>query len=116
MRNTLIAAAVLALAAGCGSTASPAAAPPAPKTVAPTYDGSTLDACKEAAKATDTKDKEYVHAHAARSFAALSDVPALRETAKKFSDAPPGTMLDNVRALTAAITVATWCEQHNVKP
>jgi hypothetical protein len=117
MRNTLIAAAALALAAGCGSTASPAAAPPAPKTAAaaPTYDGSTMQACKEAGQAIDPKDKKYVHAQAARAFAALSDVTALRETAKKFSDADPGTTLDDVRAMTAAITVDTWCIQHHVK-
>jgi hypothetical protein len=42
-------------------------------------------------------------------------VAALRGVAKKFSDAPAGTTLDDVRALTAAITVDTWCIQHHVK-
>ncbi|HZE38754.1 MAG TPA: hypothetical protein VE172_08070 [Stackebrandtia sp.] len=117
MRNVILAAAMLTLAAGCGSATKAAAPPPPTPTPAatPTYDGSTMDACKEAAKATDPKDKKYVHAQAARAFAALSDVAALRGVAKKFSDAPAGTTLDDVRALTAAITVDTWCIQHHVK-
>lgn len=74
-----------------------------------------MQACKEAEQATDPADKKYVHAQAARGFAELSDVLALREVANKFSDAPPGTTLDNVRALTAAIKISTWCLQHHVK-
>lgn len=115
--RTLIAAGALGLLslAGCGGTthtatpASPTAAP------SPTYDGSTLDACKEAAHATDPGEQGFKHASNARGFAELSDVPALREVAKKYSDADIGTPLDDAQAATAAITIYTWCIQHHVK-
>lgn len=114
MRTIIIAATATLTLTSCSAshdTAAPASPTAKPS---PTYDGSTLDACKEAQQAISDEGKDYRHSHAARSFAALSDVPALRETARKYSDAPAGTMLDNVRALTAATTIDTWCLQHGV--
>lgn len=101
---------------GCGSShhtttpTTPAAAP------APTYDGSTIAACREAALVAAGGDSDdNAHAKLARGDAELSDVPTLRELAKKYSDAAPGSVLDGVRALTAAYDLDTWCIQHGIK-
>lgn len=109
------AAAVLVL-TGCGGSHH-AAAPATPTAVpSPTFDGSTVAACKEAALVAVGKDGgDNAHAKLARGDAELSDVPTLRELAKKYSDAAPGSTLDGVRALTAAYELETWCIQHGVK-
>lgn len=111
----IIALAALVL-AGCGSHHD-AAAPTTPAAVpSPTYDGSTLGACKEADLTIDTSDPDFRHAQAARSFAALSDVTALREVAERYTDVTQvGTPIDDAHALTAAVTISTWCLQHGVK-
>lgn len=114
MRTLIIAlAAVLVALTACGggSDHSPGAAKvtsPSP----PTYDQSTLDACKEAdASAGGTRT-----AQAARADASRSDVPALRDIAKRYIGSEVGTPIDDAHALAAAAEVATWCLQHGVPP
>jgi hypothetical protein len=116
MRTTITRlAAALLLLAGCSNTEKPSAQPPAP-TPAATYDGSTLSACKDAAAATNGPDKGNRHALLARSSAELSDIPALREVARKYSDdAPLGSGLSDAHVSAAAYTIYTWCIEHHVK-
>ncbi|MGH3381434.1 MAG: hypothetical protein ACRDP6_42570 [Actinoallomurus sp.] len=111
---TAVAAAVLLLASCSGSHDT--AVPPTPTaTPTPTFDGSTLAACREAHTAAVGTDPDNEHAKLARGDAELSDVVTLRELARKYSDAPAGSTLDGVRALTAAYEVETWCVQHGIK-
>jgi hypothetical protein len=108
-------AAAAVLLAGCGRAHHAVQQAPSP-TSAATYDGSTLAACRAAVAATtgDTADASK-QAQAARSSAALSNVPALREVAEKNTD--PSDLdraRDDARALAAAYTIYTWCTQHHV--
>lgn len=101
--------------AACGNSGRPATASGTPTAApSPTYDGSTLSACKEADQTGESSDKDFRHAKAARSFAALSDVPALREVAKKYAGTGIDETSDELQALAAAVTISTWCLQHHV--
>lgn len=113
MRTITIAIAALSI-AGCSASHDPASMPTPAAKPSPTYDGSTISACTEAKKAVLGTDAVDRHSHAARSFAALSDVPALRAVSRKYSDQPPGTKLDGVQATSAAMTIIVWCRQHGI--
>lgn len=80
------------------------------------YDQSTLLACREAhAAAHGDGTNVSRHASSARSFAALSDVPALRDvSAQNTRVDESGQPIDDVRALTAAYSVDTWCLTHKI--
>jgi hypothetical protein len=111
---TLNLTAALLVLTACGSSTEKTTAPTPTGLPSPTYDGSTLGACKEAVLATTGKDTDLKHARAGRGFAELSDVPALREVAAKNTGDDLFTPADDARALAAAYTIYTWCIQHHV--
>jgi hypothetical protein len=118
LRITIIAAAVLAIAA-CSSSAGLAPAPtPIATTPTATYDEATLTACRHAAQAArlkDPDDETYMEdARAARAAAGASDVDALREAATKSEGVQPNTPADEAAALAAAYDIDTWCLYHRV--
>lgn len=98
------------------SAAAPVPSSAAP--VAPAYDPATLNACRHAADMTATIDDDQASLEAAQSArvsASTSDVDALREAAAEFSgNDVPGSLIDNVNALTVGMKVSTWCLEHKV--
>jgi len=116
MRPLVGASLVLALVA-C-SSGTPAAKPirtPVPATTSapsPAYDKATLDACTNAMDSSPDPDDK--HAEDARSSAALSDVPTLREIAAKYARGTDSEGIEGAHLYTAKSTIAVWCLQHGL--
>jgi hypothetical protein len=113
MRAVVLASTALLALTGCGGGKTAA---PAPVTITATqaWDTATLTACKEARAFAGGGTQR--NAESARSSAALSDVPALREAVAKFDTPADGwtKVIDETNAMSAAYTVGAWCLNHKV--
>ena len=109
-----VAAVVVVLgAAGCSGGGSSASASSPASAPSQSFDRSTVRACEYAGKAVEGDgEKSFQATQDALSAAELSDVPALRQIAEKYTS--DGTTAGNISASTGGIRIQTWCLDHGL--
>lgn len=80
----------------------------------PAADQATVHACADAKASTTGDAAGDKHAEDARTWAALSDVPTLREIAAKYTRGTDSEGIELAHLYTAANTIYTWCLQHGL--
>ncbi len=88
------------------------AATAAPST--PAADKATVHACADAKDSTTGDAIGDEHAQSARTWAALSDVPTLREIAAKYARGTESEGIEMAHLYSAATSIYTWCLQHGL--